>query len=72
MYDKNWKIYTRSEDLPAVKIGSKAQISQALLSNGSIIAGNVKRSVISPGVDIAPNATVENSVILNDSKVIEL
>ena len=69
MYDKNWKIYTRSEDLPAVKIGSKAQISQALLSNGSIIAGNVKRSVISPGVDIAPNATVENSVILNDTKV---
>ena len=36
------QIYTRSEELPAVKIGSKAKISQALLSNGSIIAGNVK------------------------------
>ena len=69
MYDPNWKIFTRSEDMPAVKIGSKAQISQALLSNGSIIAGNVKRSVISPGVVIDPNASVENSVILNNVKI---
>ena len=69
MYDPNWKIYTRSEDMPAAKIGSKAVIHQALLSNGSIIAGNVTRSVISPGVDIAPGAVVENSVILNNTKI---
>ena len=71
MYDKDWKIYTRSEEMPAVKIGSKAKISQALLSNGSIIAGNVTRSVISPGVVVHPNATVINSVILNDSVIEE-
>ncbi|MCK4552085.1 MAG: NTP transferase domain-containing protein, partial [Tenericutes bacterium] len=50
MYDPNWKIYTRSEELPSVKIGSKASIKQALLSNGAIVAGNVERSVLSPGV----------------------
>ena len=66
-----WKIYTKSEDLPAVKIGSKAQISQALLSNGSIVAGNVKRSVLSPGVIVHPNATVINSVILNGTEIHE-
>jgi len=38
MYDTKWKIYTKSEELPAVKIGSKATIKQALLSNGSIVA----------------------------------
>jgi len=69
MYDPNWKIYTRSEDLPAVKIGSKAVIKQALLSNGSIIAGEVYRSVISPGVIINPNAKVYNSVILNNTVI---
>ena len=69
MYDPSWKIYTKSEDMPAVKIGSKAHISQALLSNGSIIAGDVKRSVISPGVVIYPNAKVENSVILNGAVI---
>ena len=69
MYDPNWKIYTRSEDMPAVKIGSKAQIKQALLSNGSIIAGDVTRSVISPGVVIHPTAKVINSVILNNTVI---
>ena len=69
MYDPNWKIYTRSEEMPAVKIGSKAVIRQALLSNGSIIAGEVYRSVISPGVVVHPTAVVKNSVILNNTVI---
>jgi glucose-1-phosphate adenylyltransferase len=70
MYDKNWKIYTKSEELPAVKIGSKAIIKQALLSNGSIVAGQVERSVLSPGVIIHPLAKVQNSVLLNNVQVL--
>lgn len=66
MYDPDWKIYTKSVEMPSVKIGSKAEISQALISNGSIITGKVTKSVISPGVVIHPTATVINSVILND------
>lgn len=69
MYDHNWKIYTKSEELPAVKIGSKALIRQALLSNGSIVAGIVERSVLSPGVVVHPLARVTNSVILNNVQV---
>ena len=69
MYDPNWKIYTRSEDMPAVKVGSKAKINQALLSNGAIIAGEVTRSVISPGVIVHPTAKVFNSVILNNTEI---
>ncbi len=69
MYDPNWKIFTRSEEMPSVKVGSKARISQALISNGSIVAGEVQRSVLSPGVVIHPTATVINSVILNDTEV---
>jgi len=69
MYDRDWKIHTKSEEMPSVKIGSKAEISQALISNGSIIAGKVVQSVISPGVIIHPTATVVNSVILNDTEI---
>ncbi len=69
MYDPTWKIFTRSEELPSVKIGSKASIKQALISNGSIVAGTVERSVISPGVIVHPLATVKNSVILNDVEI---
>ncbi len=66
MYDPEWKIYTKSEELPAVKVGSKATIRQALLSNGSIVAGHVERSVLSPGVVVHPLAKVSNSVLLNN------
>jgi glucose-1-phosphate adenylyltransferase len=69
MYDPSWKIYTKSEDMPAVKVGSKAVIRQALLSNGSIVAGTVERSVLSPGVIIHPLARVSNSVLLNGVEV---
>ncbi len=69
MYDRNWLIYTKSEELPSVKVGSKALISQALLSNGCIVAGTVKKSVLSPGVIVHPGATVINSVILNDTEI---
>ncbi len=69
MYDSNWKIYTKSEELPAVKVGSKAMIRQALLSNGAIVAGHVERSVLSPGVIIHPLAKVTNSVLLNNVEV---
>lgn len=70
MYDRDWRIYTRSEELPSVKVGSKATISQALVSNGCIIAGTVKKSVLSPGVIVHPEATVINSVILNDTEIL--
>ncbi len=70
MYDRRWRIYTRSEEMPAVKIGSKSVIHQALISNGSIVAGNVERSVLSPGVIVHPGATVKNSVILNDTEIL--
>jgi len=69
MYDPKWKIYTRSEELPAVKIGSKAVIRQALLSNGSIVAGHVERCVLSPGVVVHPLAKVTNSILLNDVEI---
>lgn len=70
MYDRAWRIYTRSEEMPSVKIGSKSSICQALISNGSIVAGTVEKSVLSPGVIVHPTATVKNSVILNDTEIL--
>ena len=72
MYDKDWVIHTRSEEKPTAKFGSKAQVCQSLISNGSIIAGSVTKCVISPGVHIHPNAIVRNSVIMNDTVIEEV
>jgi glucose-1-phosphate adenylyltransferase len=71
MYDPDWKFYTKSEDLPAVKISRTASIKKALLSNGAIVSGTVERSVLSPGVIIHQGATVINCVLLNGVRVRE-
>jgi len=71
MYDPEWKFYTKSEDLPAVKISRTASIKKALLSNGAIVSGTVERSVLSPGVIIHQGATVINCVLLNGVRVRE-
>ncbi len=65
LYDPTWKVYTKSEDLPPVKIGSNAHISNSLVSNGCVIEGTVINSIISPGVRIGKDTTVVDSVILN-------
>ena len=66
LYDPSWKIYTKSEDLPPVKVGPTATIKTSLVSNGCKIDGIVEDSVLSPGVIVGEGSTVKNSVILND------
>ena len=66
LYDNNWKIYTKSEDLPPVKVGDNAKIRTSLISNGCRIDGTVDNSVLSPGVVVGKNSIIKNSVILND------
>ncbi len=66
LYDPNWKIYTKSEDLPPVKVGENAKISTSLISNGCRIDGTVEESVLSPGVIVGKGSIVKHSVILND------
>ena len=66
LYDPTWKIYTKSEDLPPVRVGCDATIKTSLVSNGCIIDGDVEDSVLSPGVIVGEGSSVKNSVILND------
>jgi len=65
LYDPSWKVFTKSEDLPAVKFGAKASIKNSLVSNGCVIEGTVINSVLSPGVRVGKDTVIEDSVILN-------
>ena len=66
LYDNNWKIYTKSEDLPPVVIGEHSSITKSMLSNGCKIDGIVSDSVLSPGVIVGKGSSLKNCVILND------
>ncbi len=69
LYDTSWKIYTKSEDLPPVKVGDDAVVKDSLLSHGDQILGTVVNSVLSPGVKIGAGAVIKDSVILNDVQI---
>ncbi|SFL47744.1 glucose-1-phosphate adenylyltransferase [Halanaerobium salsuginis] len=67
LYNKEWRLHTRSQEQPPVKFGPSGSASKSLISNGSIINGKVINSVISPGVYIEEGAVVRDSIIFNDT-----
>ena len=71
LYDPGWKIYTRSEDLAPVRIGSTGSVLNSLVCNGCKIEGRVENSVIGPGVTVRKGSTVKNSIIFNDTYIDE-
>ncbi len=70
LYSNDWKIYTKSEVVPPEYVGENAVVSNSLISEGSVIMGNVTNSVIFPGVYIAENSTVSNSVIMRGARIL--
>lgn len=67
LYEEDFKIHTKSEELPAVKFGKNGLARKSLISNGCIINGHVENSVISPGVIIEEGAIVTDSIIFNNT-----
>jgi glucose-1-phosphate adenylyltransferase len=69
--DRSWIIHTRSEERPPVRIEQGAEINDALITDGSVIARGacIERSVLSPGVYVGPDAIVRESIILNGTYI---
>ncbi len=70
LYDEDWKIRTKSESRPAQHIGECAKVSGSLISEGCVILGTVENSVIFPGVYIAEDAYVKDSVIMTNARIL--
>jgi len=69
LYDNDWRIYTRSEEMPTAWIAPGATVIDSLISNGAVIEGRVESSVLSPGVTVESGAVVRNCVLLNGTRV---
>ena len=69
LYDPDWLIHTRSEERPAVLLGAEARAEGNLLCDGCRIEGTVIRSIISPGVYVAPGASVRDSIVMTDAVI---
>ena len=71
----DWRIKTKQSvkgeigDRPSAYIGRNARITNSLVARGCIIAGEVKNSILSPGVRVAEETRVVDSVIFHDSQI---
>lgn len=65
--DQRWVIHTPSEQRPSVWLGPDARVNGNLLCDGARIEGAAIRSVLGPGVYVAPGAEVRDSIIMNDA-----
>lgn len=69
IYDDNWRIYTKSQNLPPHRVGSKAELTDTLVNEACAIDGKVNHSVLFSDVEVEEGAEVYNSVLLNGVKV---
>jgi glucose-1-phosphate adenylyltransferase len=67
--DRDWPIHTRGGRPSAARVLDDGQIEHSLLSGGARVSGNVRGSVLSPGVIVEKGATVVDSVLLPGVRV---
>ncbi|HBF35128.1 TPA: hypothetical protein DDW35_11265 [Candidatus Sumerlaeota bacterium] len=56
---------------PSPYFGRLSNVQDSLISPGCVVEGTVVRSVLSPGVYVAPNAHVEDCILFHDVQVHE-
>ena len=69
VFDEHWKIYSRNSGLPAQKIGTRAVVENAMITEGCVIDGNIKHSVIFAGVTVEEGAEVEDAVVMGGTVI---
>jgi glucose-1-phosphate adenylyltransferase len=67
--DPAWPILGRAPHRLPARVEGSARLDGALLSPGTVVAGEVTRSVLGPGVVVEPGAAVRDAVLLDDCVV---
>lgn len=64
LFDKDWPIYTRTNDSCPTIYHLSSDVKNSVVSNGCIIDGSIENSVIGRGCTVEQGAVVKNCVLL--------
>ena len=64
LFNSERPIYTKTRDDMPTRYGTQANVTNSLVSEGCIIEGTVKNSILSRGVKVEKGAVVENSILM--------
>jgi glucose-1-phosphate adenylyltransferase len=69
LFKSDWPIYTLTHDTPPALYGSESKISNSFISNGCIIEGEVRDSIICRNVKVGRGAKVSRSIVLSNVSI---
>ena len=69
LYNRERPVLTVPDDAPPFVVTSEASVSNSLICNGCLVRGEVRSSILSPGVTVEKGARVENAILFNDCTI---
>ncbi len=69
LYDPDWKIYTPNPVKPPHYVGQSGSIKTSVVAEGCMIYGQVRNSVLFPGVTVEEDTIIENSIIMSNTHI---
>ena len=69
LFDPDWKIYTKDTLASPQLIGSKAKVDTAYITQGCVVNGEVRHSVLFTNTVVEEGAKVVDTVLMNGAKV---
>ncbi|MBA2311774.1 MAG: glucose-1-phosphate adenylyltransferase [Actinobacteria bacterium] len=67
--DPDWPVLTLGAQRPPAHVHEKARNANSLLSPGCVVRGEIRCSVIGPGVVVEEGAVVNHSVVLDEVRI---
>lgn len=65
------RIFTKVKGMVPAKYGRNADVSNSFIADGCVIDGTVRNCILFRGVTVGEGACVENSIIMQDSQILE-
>ncbi|MBQ6654111.1 MAG: glucose-1-phosphate adenylyltransferase subunit GlgD [Erysipelotrichaceae bacterium] len=71
LFDKDWPIYTKTNDSSPTYYSADAKVSHSLIANGCAIRGEVEHCIIGRGVRVQKGAVVRDCLIMPGAEICE-
>lgn len=67
--DKEWRIYSKSPAMPPHYLSGDADVTNSIVSEGCVVYGNVKGSVLFTGVRVGSGAEITDSIVMPNAVI---
>ena len=67
--DPDWPIFTKGSELPPARCSKSSHVTNSIIGDGCVVKGEVRGSILFPGVTVERGAVVEDSIVFSFSRI---